>query len=123
MPMNENGIKTFTANGAVYAGRRVKLSGGTTDPPDVELAGAGEFAHGTALYDAADNELVAVKLNSAPGTHEVEVTVATAIAQGTNLYAAANGTMSDTASGTQYAEALEAAAATGDHIEVLLINL
>lgn len=120
--MYNEGIKTFTANSAVYAGRRVKLSGGTTSPPDVELAGAGEYAIGTCEHDAADNELVSVRLNTQNGTHEVEVAVSSAIAQGTALYGAASGRMSDASSGTQYATALEAASATGDHIEVLLIN-
>lgn len=120
--MYNEGIKTFTANGAVYAGRRVKLSGGTTSPPDVEHAGSGEFAIGTCENDAADNELVAVRLNNYPGTHEVEVAVSSAIAQDTALYTAADGKLSDASSGTQYAKALEAASATGDHIEVLLLN-
>lgn len=124
MPYNE-GIKAFIATSAIEARRRVKLtSGTTTTPPSVEHAGAGEAYIG--ISEAAQGtagEMVSVRLLNYPGTREVEVTVSSAIAIGTSLYGAASGCMSDASSGTAQAYAMEAADASGDHIEVLPINI
>jgi len=111
----ENG-KTFLANGALAAHRRVKLTPGTvTDPPQVEYAGAGEHAIGVTLYAAADGEPVAVKLLNDGGTFELEANGP--IAEGADLYGTANGRVDDAGTGTVQFKALEAASAAGSVIE------
>lgn len=66
-----DGIPTFTANGALGAKVRVKLtSASTTIPPQVEVAGAGEQHIGITEYAAATGTPVAVKLRTYPGIHE-----------------------------------------------------
>ena len=120
MSWNE-GVKTFTAGADIEARRRVKLKSGTTaTPPEVEHAGAGEDFIGVTEYAVKSGQSVAVRLKNSPGTFEVEATVGTAISIGTMLYGSANGTLSDATSGSAQATALEAAAASGQHIEVLL---
>ena len=116
--MNNEGIRTFTANGAITNKARVKLTAGsTTVPVQVELAGAGEQHIGIAEYQAATTELVAVKLRTYPGTHEGVATEALAV--GATLYAAAAGGIKDTADGTAIGIALEAATAPNDIIEFI----
>lgn len=114
--MYNEGTKTFTAGAALEAKRRVKIkSGTTTTPPEVEYAGAGEQHIGITEYAVASAELVAVKLRTAPGTHEM--TAAGAFALGATLYGAANGKVDDASSGTAIGKALEAATADGDIVE------
>ncbi len=123
MSWNE-GAKAFIAGADIEARRRVKLkSGTTTTPPEVVHAGAGEDFIGVSEYAVKSGQSLAVRLANSPGTQEVEATVTTAIAVGTTLYGAANGTLGDDDNGGAYtaqATALSAAAATGQHIEVLL---
>jgi len=108
--------KTFLANGALAAHRRVKLTAGTvTDPPQVEYAGAGEYAVGVTLYAAADGEPVAVKLLNDGGTFEVEANGP--IVEGADLYGTANGRVDDAGTGTVQFKALEAASAAGSVVE------
>lgn len=112
MSYNE-GIKSFTANGAVSAHRLVKISSGTTtDPPQVEHAGAGEDAIGVSCHAAADGAQVSIKLLNYPGTYEIECTVSSAISRGTLLYAAASGKVSDASSGSSVGQSCEVGAST-----------
>lgn len=122
MTWNE-GIKTFKAGEALEARRRVKVESGTTnDPPEIVYADAGEDFIGVTEYAVKDGADVAVKMNSAPGTFEVECLVDSAIARGTVLYGAANGMVSDASSGTAQGIALEVGADNA-HIEVAFWNV
>lgn len=116
--MYNEGIRTFTANGAITNKARVKLTAGsTTSPVQVEIAGAGEQHIGIAEYAVATGELVAVKLRTYPGTHEGVATEVLAV--GATLYGAAAGGVKDTSDGTAIGIALEAATASGDIIEFI----
>jgi len=116
--MFNEGIKTFTANGALGAKVRVKITAASaTTPPQVELAGAGEQHIGITEYAAATGAAVAVKLRTYPGSHEG--IASEAIAVGATLYGAAAGKISDTSSGTAIGIALEEATANGDIIEFI----
>ena len=120
MSWNE-GAKAFIAGADIEARRRVKLkSGTTTTPPEVVHAGAGEDFIGVSKYAVKSGQSLALRLKNSAGTQEVEVTVSTAIAAGTTLYGADGGKLSDAASGSAQAVALEAAQASGQHLEVLL---
>jgi hypothetical protein len=115
--MNE-GIRTFTANGALGAKVRVKITAAsTTTPPQVEVAGAGEQHIGITEYAVADGAVVAVRLRTYPGTHEGIASEALAV--GATLYAAASGKIKDTSDGTAIGIALEEATANGDIIEFI----
>ncbi len=117
MPTNP-GIPTFTANGALGAYVRVKLTAASaTIPPQVEVAGAGEQHIGITELAAATGTLVAVKLRSHNGTHEAVASEALAV--GATLYGAASGKVADTSSGTAIGIAVEAATADGDVIEIV----
>ncbi|HSV27259.1 MAG TPA: hypothetical protein VLH60_05140 [Sedimentisphaerales bacterium] len=106
--MNE-GIKTFIAGEALEARRRVKIESGTvTTPPEVVYADAGEDYIGVTEYAVADGDQIAVRMNSYPGTFEIECIVDSAIARGTVLYGANDGRVSDTAVGTAQGISLEA---------------
>jgi hypothetical protein len=113
----ETNCKSFTAGEAIPRAARVKLSGGK-----VYVAGLAEKDIGTAETPAfaADNE-IAVRLRSAVGTFKGIANGA--VTQGVNLYTAALGKFSATATATSYlaATALETATADGDIIEMLRI--
>jgi len=114
----EGSILTFTANGALASKVRVKLTGSSaTNPPQVEVAGAGEQHIGITEYAAATGTLVAVRLRTAPGTHEGKA--AEAFAVGAVLYGGAAGTIQDTSSGTAIGVAIEAATAVDDIVEFI----
>lgn len=116
--MFNEGIRTFTANGALTAHMRVKLTAGSaTTPPQVEAAGAGEQHMGITEYAAADGALVAVKLRTYPGTHEG--IAADSFAVGATLYGAASGKISDSSSGTAIGMAIGAAGNDGDVVEFI----
>lgn len=118
MAENHDGIRTFTANGALGANVRVKLTNAsTTVPIQVESAGAGEQHVGVTEHAAADGAAVAVRLRTAPGT--VEVTAADSFAVGATLYGAASGRVSDSSSGTAIGIAAESAGAGGDIVEMV----
>ncbi len=122
MTWNE-GIKTFKAGELLEARRRVKVESGTTnDPPEIVYADAGEDFIGVTEYAVKDGADVAVKMNSASGTFEVECVVDSAIARGTVLYGAADGKVSDASSGTAQGIALEVGADNA-HIEVAFWNV
>lgn len=118
-----NGIATFKAGEALEAKRRVKIESGTTnDPPEVVYADAGEDFIGVTEYAVADGDMVAVKMNSAPGVFEVECLVDSAIARGTVLYGADDGMVSDASSGTAQGISLEVGA-DNQHIRVAFWNV
>jgi len=106
--MWNEGIKTFTAGEDLEARRRVKIKALTTStPPEVEYADAGEDWIGVTEYAVLEGEQIAVKLNNAPGTFEIECVVDSEIARGTVLYGAADGKVSDASSGTAQGIAME----------------
>jgi len=111
-----DGIATFTANGALTNKMRVKLTASSsTTPPQVEVAGVGEQHIGITEYAAATGTLVAVKLRSAPGIHEG--VAADTFAVGAVLYGAATGQISDTSSGSSIGMAVEACTGAGDIVK------
>lgn len=115
--MNE-GIMTFTANGALGAKVRVKLTAASaTTPPQVEVAGAGEQHIGLTEYAVADGELVAVRLRTFPGSHEGIASEALAV--GATLYGAASGKVKDTSDGTAIGIAIQSAGGDGEIIEFI----
>lgn len=112
------GIVTFTAGELLANKRRVKIKNGTTtSPPEVEYADAGEQHIGITEYAVASGALVAIKLRSTDGTHEV--TAAGAFAVDATLYGAADGKVDDAASGSAIGKAVEAALADGDIVETV----
>jgi hypothetical protein len=118
--MWNEGEKTFQAGEDLEAKRRVKIEAGTAnDPPEVVYADAGEAYIGVTEYAVKDGEKVTVKLKNASGTFEIECAIGTAIERGTSLYGAADGKVSDTASGSIQFTSLEIATANNEHIEVL----
>ncbi|KKM60035.1 hypothetical protein LCGC14_1545920 [marine sediment metagenome] len=122
MSWNE-GIKTFKAGEALAAKRRVKIeTGTTTTPPEVVYADAGEDFIGVTEYAVADAAMVVVKMNTHPGTFEIECLVDSAIARGTVLYGGASGVVTDASSGTAQGIALEVGA-DGGHIECAMWNV
>ncbi len=121
--MWNEGIKTFTAGEALAAKRRVKIqSGTTTTPPQVKYADAGEDFVGVTEYAVASGAKVACKLNTYPGTFEIECLVDSAIARGTVLYGGADGMVTDASSGTAQGIALEVGADNA-HIECAMWNV
>lgn len=114
MSQQNNGLKAFKATSAVVAYRRVKYDGAGA----VSYAGVGEVWIGVTQAAGAAGDFVTVLLRTAIGT--CKVCAAEALADGATLYAAANGKVKDTASGTLTGIALEAALADGDIIEALL---
>ncbi len=112
------GDMTFTANGAQAAKVRVKITAGsTTEPPQVEAAGAGEEHIGITEFAVASSALVTVRSRKSPGIHEV--TAAGAFAVGAALYGAAAGKVDDVVSGSIIGYAVEAATADGDIVKVI----
>lgn len=116
--MWNEGVATFTANGALGARVRVKLtSASTTDPPQVEIAGAGEQHIGYTKYAVATGALVAVE--GREGSFIKEVVSAEAFAVGATLYAAAAGQVKDTSQGSAIGIAVEAATASGEIVQMI----
>ena len=110
--------KTFIAYEALAANRLVKIKSGTTsDPPEVEYADAGEDAIGCTEVAAAITTPVNVKMLNNSGTFELEAAVGSSIVRGTLLYAANDGKVSDTSTGSVVGIALQTAV-TGAVIEV-----
>lgn len=113
------GPVTFTAGEELAAHRRVKLkSGSTTTPLEVEYADAGEDFIGITMDNAEDGDLIAIAPLCREGTFLV--TAAGTFSAMADIYGAADGKVDDTASGTAYFKALEAATAAGDIVEVIL---
>lgn len=112
--INESAVVTFTANGAIAAKTRVKLTAGSaTTPAQVETAGAGEQHIGIAEYAAADTAPVAVRLRG----RVFEGIAAEAVEVGDPLYAAASGMIKDTSDGTCIGHSIEIATALNDKVK------
>ena len=122
---NEDGKITVKAAEKLESKRRVKVdtSATTASPVKVVYADAGEDFLGVTERSAATSDLVAVKLQSAPGTFEMEAVIDSAINVGTTLYGAADGKVSDASSGSAIGEALQKASASNDHIRVHAWNV
>lgn len=113
---NDTGTKTFKSAGAITKGARVKISAAET----VDNAGLTDKCIGTALNDTfAAGERIAVALRTKPGTHKC--IAAAAIAAGAEVFSAAAGKVSVSAS-TAFREgfAMEAAGANNEVFEVML---
>jgi hypothetical protein len=109
---------TFTANGALTPKVRVKITAGsTTDPPQVEVAGAGEEHIGMTEFAAPSGALVSRSGRKVPG--DSRGTAAGAFAVGAALYGAAAGKVDDVAAGSIIGYAVEAAAADGDIVKII----
>lgn len=107
----ETPTKTFVAGGAIPQFARVKLTSGK-----LALAGASDQEIGTLETETfADGDWGTVRLRTAAGT--AKMIAAGAVTAGP-CYAAANGRVDDTGT-VQIGDALEAATAAGDIIEVL----
>jgi hypothetical protein len=116
--MQNEGIMTFTANGALGKKVRVKITAASlTTPIQVEVAGAGEQHIGITEYAAADGAPVAVRLRTYPGSHEG--VAADTFAVGAVLYGAASGKISDSSSGSAIGIALEEATGANDIVEFI----
>jgi hypothetical protein len=110
-------VVTFKAGEALLQYRRVKIESGTTStPPEVVYADAGEQAIGEVMRDTADGALVAVRIFA---WETKEGRAADSFSIGASLYSAADGSISDTSSGSAIGIALEAATAAGDIVEYL----
>lgn len=107
-------VRNFTAGGAITAFTLVKLSAANTVIENT----VGAAPIGVAQKTVATGEEVPVRLMGKDHTCKVEADKA--IAVNTAIYAAANGEVSDAASGTTIGFNLEAAAAGDDVIECWL---
>jgi hypothetical protein len=111
---------SFIATEAISAGARVKFTAGSVT--HVELADEGDVEIGTALLHSgkssyAAGTAVGVALIEQPGTRHC--IAASAIAAGAVVKRADDGMVNDTGNGNNFGQALEAATAAGDVIEVL----
>ncbi|MFH0825283.1 MAG: hypothetical protein V2B18_21235 [Pseudomonadota bacterium] len=110
------GYKTFTAGEDMVAHRRVGIKSGTTTwPPEVEYVDAGVQAIGMTMSDVDSGDPVAIRFMSDNGTFLG--VAADSFALDATLYAANNGMISDSSSGTAIGKALEAAGALNDIVE------
>lgn len=122
--MWNEGILNFKANETLEAHRRVKVDTSATTAKPVKIVYADvEDYIGVTLNSAATGEMVAVMPAGMGSTLEIECKVGSAINVGTVLYAAADGKVSDTASGTAQGVSLQAAGASNEHIEVSAWNV
>ena len=114
MSQQPDSPKTFVAGEALNAWCRVKISGST-----VVYADAGEAAIGVTQMAVASGGNVPVRMNYHGGSHKVLTD--TTISAGASFYAADNGEISSSASGSAVGIACEAATTAGDIIEVILV--
>ena len=122
---NDEGKITVKAAEKLETKRRVKVdtSATTASPVKVVYADAGEDFLGVTERSGATGDLIGVKLQSAPGTFEMEAVISSAINVGTTLYGAADCKVSDASSGSAQGEAMQKASASNDHIRVHLWNV
>jgi hypothetical protein len=85
---------------------------------EVEYADAGEDFIGITMDNAEAGDLIAIAPLTRPGTFLL--TAAGTFSALADIYGAADGKVDDTASGTAYFKALEAATAAGDIVECIL---
>ena len=119
-----DGVPSFTASTALEAKRLVKIDTGVTNvaPAQVKYCGITGIPQGISKVSGASGDLIAVDLfPQKEGTYEVEVTISTAIVVGTTLYPLASGILTDhyTTNAYAVAMAIQVAAASGDHIQIL----
>ena len=123
--MSENsGLRTYTASEAIGANIRVKLvAGSVTVPVEVEIAGLGDQHIGITECAVASGDPVAVRLRTYPGTQEI--VAADSFAVGAVLYGAAAGKVTDNSAGAGNAigQAMEAAGALNDIVEMVPYNV
>lgn len=111
MSYNDTGFKTFLTAGAITQGARVKLSAENT----IVVAGAGEQSIGVALEACASGGYCTVKMYTAPGTFMVQTDAA--IAVNSEVYGAASGQVSSSASGAKIFKILKASSGAGGLVE------
>lgn len=112
----DTNYRAFTADAAIALHARVILE----SDGRVVTAGLAEKEVGTACQQAfAAGDVINVKLRTGAGTHKMIASEALAV--GATVYTEASGKVQDTAQATafQVGQALEAATADGDVIEVL----
>jgi len=110
---------TFIANVELAQKLRVAIvSGTTTSPPNVGIAGVGDAGIGINDYLTAITDKCAVEPLNKSGT--LEMVADGTIAEGADVFPAASGKCSATAAGGALGKAMEAATADGDIIEVLV---
>ena len=114
MSQQADSPKTFVAGEALATFRRVKISGST-----VVYADAGEAAIGTTQVAVASGANIPVRMNYHGGSHKI--VAAGIIAAGASYYAANDGKISASASGSAMGVACEASTAGSDVIEVILV--
>lgn len=111
---NETGrLSLYATSNAVVGDRRVKLN---TTTGKVELAGVGDVDLGVCIANPDDTLLASVHTLAGIGT--VRITLAAAATVGQALYAAADGKVAPTGTGTPMYRALEAGG-NGEAIECL----
>ena len=120
--METRGPVTVQAGEALEAKRRVKLDAAaslTAVFPTVVYADAGEGYIGITEYSCASGDKLTINPITGPGTKEVEVVIASAIAIATVLYGGDDGVMTDTSSGSAQGIAMKAPSADNAHIPVM----
>ena len=113
----DSNTKAFAAAGTIAQFARVKLGSGGT----ITAAALADIEIGIAMERAASGDVIPVKLRSGVGT--CKAIAAAAITRGANVYSAASGKVSVSATGAyNLGIAIEAAAANGDIIEILYLT-
>lgn len=110
---------TFIANVELAQKLRVAIvSGTTTSPPNVGIAGVGDAGIGINDVLTAITKLCAVEPLNKSGT--LEMVASGVIAEGADVFPAAGGKISAVAAGGSLGRAMEASTADGDIIEILV---
>jgi hypothetical protein len=110
---------TFIANVELAQKLRVAIvSGTTTSPPNVGIAGVGDAGIGINDVLTAITKLCVVEPFNKSGT--LEMVASGVIAEGADVFPAAAGKVSAVAAGSALGKAMEASTADGDIIEVLV---
>jgi hypothetical protein len=110
---------TFIANVELAQKLRVAIvSGTTTSPPNVGIAGVGDAGIGINDVLTAITKLCVVEPLNKSGT--LEMVANGAISEGEDVFPAAAGKISATAAGGALGKAMEASTADGDIIEILV---
>jgi len=110
---------TFIANVELAQKLRVAIvSGTTTSPPNVGIAGVGDAGIGINDVLTAITKLCVVEPFNKSGT--LEMVASGAIAEGVDVFPAAGGKISAIAAGSALGKAMEASTAYGDIIEILV---
>jgi len=117
---------TFKVTPATMGARRLaKINTSATGaaPAKISICGVTGIPHCVTRMSGVTGDLISVDMFpfGRNGTYEVEVTISTAINVGTALYCAAGGRLTDHATTNAYlvAVAVQQAAASGDHIQVI----